>query len=149
VGFTPVEILDGIRQLLMHLAAGRPRVTNGYPRVVRPEGNPVAQELLSRYFEPVDSVWRGLGSIPDSGYALRAAYAHRDASTIDVPLPPPREPRGCRCGEILKGAIEPPDCPVFATACTPDTPLGACMVSSEGTCAAWYKHERWAVGASR
>ena len=114
---------------------------------MRPQGNSHAQDLTARFFEPVDTRWRGLGEIPGSGLGVRAAWAYRDASTISVAVPEPREPRGCRCGEVLKGAIQPPECPLFDRSCTPETPLGACMVSSEGTCAAWYRHERLGTAA--
>jgi hydrogenase expression/formation protein HypD len=98
---------------------------------------------VDRYFEPSDEIWRGFGTVPGSGLGLREEWAHRDASKIDVDLPSPNEPVGCRCGEVLRGVIDPPECPVFDSGCDPDTPIGACMVSSEGTCAAWYRHERW------
>lgn len=142
VGFTALDVLSGVERLVELVAAGEARVLNLYPRVVTESGNRAARELLERWFEPVDSRWRGLGSIPRSGLALRDQFAHRDASKLDVALDPTCEPRGCRCGEVLKGAIEPPDCPLFDTVCTPLEPVGACMVSSEGTCAAWYRHER-------
>jgi hydrogenase expression/formation protein HypD len=108
---------------------------------VTADGNPAARALLDRFFEPATVAWRGLGEIPDSGLALREAFRARDAETIPVELPEPVEPAGCRCGEILKGTIDPPDCPLFGRACVPDHAVGACMVSSEGTCAAWYRHE--------
>jgi len=145
VGFTPVDILSGVSYLLEQLRTGDGSVTNLYGRVVTPEGNVVAQELLAKYFEPCDTRWRGLGSIPSSGLRLRPAYRHRDASRLEVTLPPSQEPAGCRCGEVLMGSIEPPACPLFDSGCTPDTPVGACMVSGEGTCAAWYRHERVAM----
>jgi len=125
------------------------RVANLYKRAVTPEGNRIAKDLLVRYFEPVDTCWRGLGGIPKSGLAFRAQYAHRDAGRLEVKLPTPVEPKGCRCGEVLKGVIDPPACPLFDKGCTPESPVGACMVSSEGTCAAWYRHERLAVGAPK
>ncbi len=148
VGFAPVDILSGACELIRQIADGKPEVANLYTRVVTPEGNAVAKELLSEHFEPVDTNWRGLGSIPRSGLALRPRYAHRDASLLEVSLPTPHEPKGCRCGKVLKGIIEPPGCPLFNTTCTPETPVGACMVSSEGTCAAWYRHERHRLRAS-
>ncbi len=146
VGFSPVDILLGVLELVQQVLDATPRVANLYARVVRPQGNPHAQQLVARFFEPVDTRWRGLGSIPRSGLGVRAAWAHRDASTIAVAVPEPSEPRGCRCGDVLKGVIQPPECPLFDRSCTPDTPLGACMVSSEGTCAAWYRHERLGPG---
>ena len=147
VGFAPGDVLSGVIELCRQLITGRPRVANLYTRVVRPEGNPTARAVMARYFEPVDTRWRGLGMIPLSGLALRPEYAHRDASRLSVEVERAREPRGCRCGDVLKGVIEPPTCPLYDHGCTPDTPVGACMVSSEGTCAAWYRHERLAVGA--
>lgn len=141
VGFAPGDVLGGVVELLEQLA-DEPRVTNLYSQMVRPHGNPVARALMERFFEPVDSGWRGLGIIPMSGLALRPEYARRDAMQLEVELDPYKEPVGCRCGEVLKGTIEPPECRLYDTACTPSNPIGACMVSSEGTCAAWYRHER-------
>jgi len=148
VGFTPADVLLGIQELVRQVVAHVPRVANLYARVVRAQGNRHAQTLIARFFEPVDTCWRGLGGIPGSGLGLRPVWAHRDASTIPVAVPQPREPRGCRCGEVLKGVVEPPQCPLFDHGCTPETPIGACMVSSEGTCAAWYRHERFRTGAA-
>lgn len=145
VGFAPVDVLSGVLALLDRLQERRPAVDNLYPRAVRPEGNPVARAMMARYFEPVDTRWRGLGEIPRSGLALRAPWARRDAARVPVEVEPPREPLGCRCGDVLKGVIEPPTCPLFDRGCTPAAPVGACMVSSEGTCAAWYRHERRAT----
>jgi hydrogenase expression/formation protein HypD len=142
VGFTPVDVLLGVTALLRQLVGGEARVENLYARVVTPEGNRVARELMNTCFEPEDTGWRGLGVIPRSGLALRPRYRKRDASLLDVQLDPACEPLGCRCGDVLRGAIEPPECPLFESACTPSNPVGACMVSSEGTCAAWYRHER-------
>jgi hydrogenase expression/formation protein HypD len=146
VGFAPADVLSGVEALVQQVAQDRARIENLYARVVRPEGNPHAQELMARWFEPADTDWRGLGTIPGSGLALRTEHARRDAARLAVDLPTPREPQGCRCGEVLKGVIEPPECPLFDTTCTPDDPVGACMVSSEGTCAAWHRHERHAAG---
>lgn len=142
VGFTPVDVLAGIESLVRMQLAREARIENRYTRVVSAHGNRTAQALLERFFEPVDTRWRGLGTIPLSGLGLRAEWARRDAARIAVARPEPLEPKGCRCGEILKGAIEPPACPLYDRGCTPDHPVGACMVSSEGTCAAWYRHER-------
>jgi hydrogenase expression/formation protein HypD len=118
-------------------------VANLYGRVVSSEGNRTAFALVEEFFEPADDDWRGFGTIPASGLALRPEWSHRDASTLEVEVPPPREPVGCRCGDVLRGAIDPPECPLFDAGCTPDQPVGACMVSSEGTCSAWFRHERW------
>lgn len=149
VGFGPVDILAGIAELLEQVRTRTPRIANLYARVVSREGNRTAQELMARFFEPADSRWRGLGAIPASGLALRKEFAHRDAAQLPVELAPSQEPKSCRCGEILKGAITPPQCPLFGHGCDPDHPIGACMVSSEGTCAAWFRHERQSVGAGR
>jgi len=148
VGFTPVDILSGISELVSQLQAGQPRVANLYKRVVTAEGNVRARELMTHFFVRADTRWRGLGEIPGSGLAFRPAFAHRDAWRLPVEVLPSREPPGCRCGEVLKGTIEPPECPLFDKACVPENPIGACMVSSEGTCAAWYRHERFAVAAA-
>ncbi len=143
VGFTPSDVLRGVVGLLGNLNSGRPGVENFYGRAVTSDGNRTARKVVERFFEPVDAVWRGFGLIPGSGLGLRSQWSDRDAATIGVDLPPPAEPPACRCGEILRGKIDPPECPLFAAACRPENPVGACMVSSEGTCAAWYRHERW------
>jgi hydrogenase expression/formation protein HypD len=145
VGFEPLDVLAGVAALVEGAERGSQRVENLYARAVTPRGNRVALALLERWFEPVDSRWRGLGEIPKSGLAFRARFAHRDAARLAVELDPAREPKGCRCGDVLKGAIEPHECPLFDRTCTPATPVGACMVSGEGTCAAWYRHERMGV----
>ncbi|MCY3004108.1 MAG: hydrogenase formation protein HypD [Planctomycetota bacterium] len=144
-GFAPADILLGVSRLVELALEGSARVENLYPRAVSQRGNPVARELLARWFEPEDSRWRGLGEIPLSGLRLRERFAHRDANRLEMQLDPTREPRGCRCGDMLKGKIEPHQCPLFDRACTPLNPVGACMVSGEGTCAAWYRHERLEV----
>ena len=141
-GFAPADIARAILELVRQRADGRAQVVNQYSRVVSAQGNRVAQDLIARFFEPGDAVWRGLGTIPGSGLALRAQWDYRDAARIEVAVPAPREPAGCRCGDVLRGRIDPPDCPLFSRTCTPDDPVGACMVSSEGSCAAWYRHER-------
>jgi len=147
-GFAPVDVQLGIVELLRQVIASRPHVANLYARLVTGPGNIVAQELLHRFFVPVHTRWRGLGTIPNSGLALRPEWAHRDAALLPVALPEPVEPKGCRCGEVLRGTIAPPACPLFGRGCTPDHPIGACMVSGEGTCAAWYRHERQTAGAT-
>ena len=142
VGFAPSDVMRGVADLLRQVRADKAEITNLYSRVVSSLGNQVAARLVDQYFEPVATSWRGFGEIPDSGLGLRSQYAHRDASRIEVELPPPHEPVGCACGDVLRGVIDPPECSLFGTACQPATPVGACMVSSEGTCAAWYRHER-------
>lgn len=142
VGFGPVDVQAGLAELLEQVLAARPRVANLYARVVSGPGNAPAQALLRRWFEPADTRWRGLGTMPASGLQLRAEWAHRDAARLPVELPPAEEPRGCRCGDVLRGRIAPAQCPLFAAACTPQHPVGACMVSGEGSCAASFRHER-------
>ena len=143
-GFTPVDVLRTVAELVQQVVEGRAELENLYGRVVREEGNVTAWSLVERVFLPTDARWRGLGDIRASGLRLAPAFAARDAEQFPVDLPAPGEPAGCRCGDVLRGLIDPPECPLFATACTPDTAVGACMVSAEGACAAWYRHERMA-----
>lgn len=136
-GFTPEDILLGLLALASMRRRGLPDLVNAYPRAVKPEGNAQARALTDRYFQPCAARWRGLGEIPGSGLALRPGYAEYDALRrfpLSVPALP--EPGGCRCGEILLGVCEPADCPHFGRDCTPEAPIGPCMVSSEGSCAA-------------
>ena len=140
-GFEPLDILQGVLMLARQIVAGEAQVETQYRRVVRPEGNPRAQTLLAEVFESCAANWRGIGVIPGSGLKLRPEYAAFDAALqLPVTVEPPREHAGCCCGEILKGQLRPADCPLFRTVCTPEEPVGACMVSSEGTCAAEYKY---------
>jgi hydrogenase expression/formation protein HypD len=140
-GFEPLDILLGIRMLSCQIVAGTAEVENEYCRLVRHAGNRKAQELLSRVFTPVDADWRGIGIIPASGLGFRPEYAQYDAvQQLPVKVELSSEPAGCCCGDILKGKIVSADCPLFARRCTPQDPVGACMVSSEGTCAAAYKY---------
>ena len=140
-GFEPADILYGIQMVLEMLESGQPAVKNAYPRAVREDGNPEARRAMDGVFEPAAVPWRGLGEIPSSGLALRAAYAGRDAARrFGLERRPAAAPRGCRCGEVLRGRTVPAECPLFGTACTPAAPVGPCMVSSEGTCAAYYQY---------
>ncbi len=140
-GFEPLDVLQGVLMLARQIVAGEAKVENQYNRVVRPHGNPKALALLHQLFEPCDARWRGIGDIPASGLQLRSTYAAFDAAKkFPVEIEPVKEHAGCLCGEILKGKISPRDCPLFRTVCTPEEPVGACMVSSEGTCAAEYKY---------
>jgi hydrogenase expression/formation protein HypD len=139
-GFEPLDILQGVLMLACQIVAGEAMVQTQYRRVVKPEGNRKAQALLAEVFEPCTAQWRGIGEIPGSGLCLRPEYADYDARQLPVTVEAPREPAGCRCGEILKGQLLPRDCPLFGSVCTPEEPVGACMVSSEGTCAAEYKY---------
>lgn len=140
-GFEPVDILHGIEALCAMLNKNEGGVRNLYPRVVRPGGNPAALALFAELFEPADIAWRGLGTIPASGYRLREPYAALDAEKRFA-LPPvgDRMPDGCRCGQVLKGQILPDACPLFGEECTPHHPVGPCMVSDEGSCAATYRY---------
>ena len=143
-GFEPVDILEGIHACTKQLEAGRAEVENAYPRAVRHAGNAHAQAMMREVFEIRDRRWRGIGGIPHSGLGLAPAYAAFDAEhkfqlASDGAAEPDRE---CRSGLVLVGKIKPPQCPAFATRCTPDHPLGATMVSSEGACAAYYKYRR-------
>jgi hydrogenase expression/formation protein HypD len=140
-GFEPVDILRAVLMLAEQVARGEARIENEYSRLVRPEGNRIARQMMDEVFEPVDSEWRGIGMIPQSGLKLRDAFAAHDALTrLPVEVEPTREHPGCLCGEVLRGVKTPPDCTLFAKVCTPAEPVGACMVSSEGTCAAYYKY---------
>jgi hydrogenase expression/formation protein HypD len=144
-GFEPLDILQGLAALLEMRTRGDFRVENAYRRAVPAAANPRAQALLAEVFEPADARWRGLGLIPGSGAALREAFARHDARrrfAEVVAAVPPAPPGACRCGEVLRGVLRPRECPLFDTACSPPRPLGPCMVSSEGACAAAYKYER-------
>jgi len=148
--FEPLDILLGVRHLLTQLVAGEARVENLYRRVVRPEGNRAAQALMAEVFAPTDARWRGLGALPQSGLALAPAWRDLDAThRFERPVTPGRDNPACRCGDVLKGLIEPPRCPLFGKACTPKRPLGPCMVSSEGSCAAAWKYRRLDATATR
>jgi hydrogenase expression/formation protein HypD len=137
-GFEPRDVLSALLRLVRQT---EPAIEIEYTRAVRPEGNVVAQRLLAQVFEPCDADWRGLGVISGSGLALRNAFADLDAARRYAVAPgPPREPRGCRCGEVLRGVLDPAECGLFGASCTPQTPVGACMVSSEGACAARYRY---------
>jgi len=140
-GFEPLDILQGVEMLLLQIQNGARRVEIQYRRGVQPQGNLRAREFLSRVFQVVDADWRGLGTIPSSGLKLQPAYAAFDAERVlTVQTPPPKEHKGCLCGEILRGVTTPPECPLFGTTCTPESPVGPCMVSAEGTCAGWYQY---------
>ncbi len=140
-GFEPADLLNGLIMLARQIAQGKPKVENLYPRVVSWEGNGRARAMVEEIFEPVDTEWRGLGFIERSGLAIRDKYGRYDAlKRLDITIPAVAEPRGCLCGEILKGKTIPPHCPLFGSRCTPADPVGPCMVSSEGTCAAYHKY---------
>jgi hydrogenase expression/formation protein HypD len=144
-GFEPVDVLEGIRRVVMQLESGRAEIENGYKRVVNFDGNIPAQTMLAEVFKTTDSAWRGIGIIPNSGWRLNEKYRAFDAEakfevsgikTVESPL--------CRSGEVLQGMIKPHECECFGNVCTPRKPLGATMVSSEGACAAYYNYGRFA-----
>jgi hydrogenase expression/formation protein HypD len=141
-GFEPLDVLLGLSKLCDQLAENKHEVENAYGRAVSEEGNTQAMEILHRVYEPVDTPWRGLGTIPDSGLGFREEFASFDAvgrfglDSVETGS----EPKGCACPEVLRGLMDPPQCPLFGKACTPESPIGSCMVSSEGSCAAWFKY---------
>ncbi|MDO9213917.1 MAG: hydrogenase formation protein HypD [Methylococcales bacterium] len=142
-GFEPVDILQGIYQCVQQLEAGRFEVENAYSRVVREQGNPAAQHAMQQVFITVDRNWRGLGNIPQSGLMLAPEFADWNAELkFNVQAVNTQEPVACRSGDVLQGLIKPAQCPEFATTCTPEHPLGATMVSTEGACAAYYRYRR-------
>jgi hydrogenase expression/formation protein HypD len=145
-GFEPVDILESVLMILRQLHAGPARVQNQYARVVPYDGNPRALAVLAEVFELRPHFeWRGLGFISQSGLKLSPAYADFDAEQrYAVPGVRVADPKACQCGEVLKGVIKPFECKVFGTACTPERPIGTCMVSSEGACAAYYNYGRFA-----
>jgi hydrogenase expression/formation protein HypD len=145
-GFEPVDILQGILMCVEQLEAGRHDVSNQYARAVRPQGNTAAIQQIREVFEVVPRKWRGIGEIPASGLALREAYQRFDADRrFGVGGITAEEPAECIAGEVLQGHKRPLDCPAFGIRCTPERPLGAPMVSSEGTCAAYYRYRRHAA----
>jgi hydrogenase expression/formation protein HypD len=143
-GFEPLDILEGIRRAVRQLEAGEARVENAYERVVTMEGNVPAQQMLADVFEVTDRTWRGIGTIPASGWRLSEPYREFDAALrFDVSGIRTQESPLCHAGEVLQGALKPNQCPAFGKECTPRTPLGATMVSSEGACAAYYHYGRF------
>jgi hydrogenase expression/formation protein HypD len=150
-GFEPLDVLQSVYMIVKQITEGRAEVENQYARVVLRDGNQKALEALFDVFEPRDYFeWRGLGSIAHSGMTLREKYAAFDAELkFNVPGLRIADPKACQCGEILKGVKKPWECKVFGTACTPETPIGSCMVSSEGACAAYYNFGRLSKIAQR
>jgi hydrogenase expression/formation protein HypD len=142
-GFEPLDILQGTLMTIRQLEEGRAEVENEYSRILNREGNPGAQKLVANVFEIGDRKWRGVGTIPKSGYKLRWEFREHDAERLfDVKHIDTKEPAACISGQILRGLKKPHDCPVFGTVCTPLKPLGATMVSAEGACAAYYAYGR-------
>ena len=140
-GFEPLDILQCVAMLVAQIEMGHSEVEIAYRRGVRPEGNEEALRLIDRVFEPCPAAWRGIGEVPDSGLKIRKEYQHFNAElAFDIDPGLPYEPEGCLCGDILRGVKTPLDCQLFGKACTPQYPVGPCMVSSEGTCAAYYNY---------
>jgi len=145
-GFEPLDLLEGVLMAVRQLEQGRAVVENQYARAVGREGNPEARKMVFRVFEPCDRAWRGIGVIPGSGYRLREEFAGYDAARrFDIGGIVSHEPEVCISGLVLQGVKKPHDCPAFGAACTPQTPLGATMVSAEGACAAYYNYGRHLV----
>jgi hydrogenase expression/formation protein HypD len=148
-GFEPVDILQGVLMCVRQLEQGRAELENAYTRAVQREGNPAAMQIVNRVFQVCDRAWRGIGVIPQSGFGMTPEFHDYDAEKIfDVGHIHADEPSICISGEILKGLKKPLDCPAFGGKCTPEMPLGATMVSSEGACAAYYNNGRHLLSAA-
>jgi hydrogenase expression/formation protein HypD len=140
-GFEAEQILSGLAKICEQIEQNKPAVDSVYGLAVRPEGNKIARQWMEKFFEPCDGPWRGLGCIPGGALRIRDTYAKFDAQKrFSIAQMPAEEPRGCLCGQVLCGLIEPSRCGLFGKKCTPDHPVGPCMVSTEGACAAWYKY---------
>jgi len=138
-GFETADLLSGLLLLARRISAREFQLDNAYGRAVSWQGNQRAQRVVAEVFAPVDMLWRGLGMLPQSGLAIRDKYRQFDAEKrFSVNIPKAQEPPGCRCGDIIRGKIHPPSCPLFGRRCTPANPIGPCMVSGEGACAAWH-----------
>jgi hydrogenase expression/formation protein HypD len=141
-GFEPLDLLQGIAQLLEQRVEGRAAIEIAYRRAVMTEGNPAARAAIDRVFDICDANWRGLGTIGGSGYLIRDGFAAFNATRrFALEVEPTVEPPGCRCGDVLRGVISPARCPLFDRVCTPANPIGPCMVSSEGSCAAYHRYQ--------
>jgi hydrogenase expression/formation protein HypD len=142
-GFEPMQVIEGLGEICRQLTEGIAEVKSIYTAVVTEQGNTVAQKIIAECFEPVDGWWRGLGKIEKSTLKLKDKYSRFDAlKRFNITETPGEDISGCRCGEVLCGLIEPPQCSLFGKSCTPDGPVGPCMVSSEGACSAWFKYKR-------
>jgi hydrogenase expression/formation protein HypD len=140
-GFEPADILQAIHMLVRQIEDGEAKLENEYLRAVTFEGNEKARQIMWQVFEPTDAVWRGLGTIGESGLRIREEFDTFDAERrFELSVPDSEEPKGCVCGDILMGLKTPPDCPLYKKTCRPSHPVGPCMVSTEGTCAAYYKY---------
>ncbi|MGC9367272.1 MAG: hydrogenase formation protein HypD [bacterium] len=138
-GFKPLDLVSSILQLLSSIKSGNNQIINNYSRAVNQAGNRKAQMMIEQVFEPGNSEWRGLGNIDHSGLKINQKYRSNDVEySIDLNIPREEVNTGCRCGDVLKGYIDPPQCPLFKKQCNPDNPIGPCMVSKEGSCSAWY-----------
>ena len=131
--------------LVKQIEDGRAEVEIQYERVVKPEGNKIALDKIKEVFKVIDSDWRGIGNISLSGLEIKDKYGKFNARKFEVEIEETKEPKGCRCGEVLRGVIIPPECSLFGKVCTPENPQGACMVSTEGTCAAYYKYNNYSI----
>ena len=142
-GFEPLEILRSVCRLMLAKEANTARIENEYESVVRSEGSPEARRILAMVYEPVDANWRGIGVIPQSGLKMREEFAAFDIEQLHpIETAAGHVKSGCRCGDVLRGIIQPPACPLFGRVCEPTHAVGPCMVSVEGVCAAWYKYGR-------
>lgn len=147
-GFEPVDVLHGVWLLMKQLAEKRAEIEIGYGRGVMPQGNPSARALIDEVFEPVDSEWRGIGVIPGTGLGIRDEFSAFDAvKKVPVSPPEPKEIKGCQCGDVLRGVVLPFECKLFGRGCVPENPIGPCMVSSEGSCAAYYRYTDYGKAA--
>ncbi len=141
-GFEPEEVLLAVYLLLKQVSEGKAEIQNAYPRAVKPDGNPLAQQMLDSVFALSSARWRGLGEIPESGFTLKPEYSDFDAAKrFEIRPKAVVLQNGCRCGDVITGQLRPQGCPLFGKACTPEDPVGPCMVSSEGACAAAYKYQ--------
>jgi len=142
-GFEAYDLITGVLTLLDLLERGENLIKNEYRTVVKENGNEQAKKIIDSVFDVTSSVWRGIGEIPESGLSIKEEYSRYDAEKKFPATPPPvKEHAGCRCGDLLRGVITPPECPLFAKVCTPENAVGPCMVSSEGPCSAYYKYWR-------
>jgi hydrogenase expression/formation protein HypD len=143
-GFEPADILQAIYMLADQTGSGATRLENAYARAVTSKGNQKARAVINEVFETVDTCWRGIGVVPSSGLKIRKEFSQFDAQEVfEISVPDSEAPKGCICGDILTGVKTPPDCPLYKKVCTPAEPVGPCMVSSEGSCAAYYKYCRF------
>ena len=140
-GFEPVDILRGVEMLVAQIAKGEAKIENAYSRAVEENGNVAAMAAIDEVFETCDAEWRGIGVIAGSGYRIKPEFADFDAEKrFTLHVENTLEPKGCKCGDVLRGIISPSECPLFRKVCTPENPVGPCMVSSEGSCAAYYRY---------